>query len=75
MTEPRDYQTEGSSQTVVSVDQASAVSVRRIDKRAVKEKDIESSITRESSAIYLTRSRSRTDIHDPPKMRTCSDNV
>ena len=46
-----DSQTAELSQAVVSEDQVSAVSVKGFEKRAVKEKDIESLVTRESSII------------------------
>lgn len=44
VSDPRDGQTAGTRGAVVSKDQASAVSVRRIDKRARKENDMESLI-------------------------------
>lgn len=50
---PRDGQTAGSREAGVSEDQASAVSMRRIDKRAAKKKDKESLIHGIDQSSYL----------------------
>ena len=53
MIDSRDGKAWETSGAVVSEDQASTVSVRGFEKRAVKEKDIE--IARESSIFFLGR--------------------
>ena len=61
---------------MVSEDKASTISVERVEKRMVKEKDIESSITRESFIIswdiFLD---SKPECIIPSDVRSCSEKL